>query len=365
MSFKKIFRNFKNFLLNNLFIFIYGQITILKKNNKNVEIQEIDKINNFDVRKYNYKFLKINKGRIFTNYVENVSVISNSQLIKDFSFNQISGKLDNSKNEVLLNGTPKVLKKYNGVVALLAQGASGHENFAHWLIDIIPKIKMINSKYSYKKIDFFYFSKLSDFQKQSLNIMGIKTNNFIDSKIYRHIEADTLLAVTHPNYFEGTFFHAQSNLPEWIVKYVRKIFLKDKIKKNIKFERIFIDRSDSKTNHCKFINNIQILEYFKKNKFKILQLSKLNFIDQVSIFNNAKIIVSPHGAGLANLIFCKKGTKIIEFKPKTNKNLLFKRISKINNLKHKIVYLESIKNDKKGDMFLNLKNVRRSSKSIF
>ena len=75
------------------------------------------------------------------------------------------GKLKNSKNEVLKTGTPKILKKYNGVVALLAQGASGHENYAHWLIDIIPKIKMLNTKFSEKKIDYYYFSKLNNFQK--------------------------------------------------------------------------------------------------------------------------------------------------------------------------------------------------------
>ena len=140
------------------------------------------------------------------------------------------GKLKNSKNEVLKTGTPKILKKYNGVVALLAQGASGHENYAHWLIDIIPKIKMLNTKFSEKKIDYYYFSKLNNFQKQSLKILNIK-NNFIDSNTYRHIKAKTLIAVTHPNYFKNTFFYAQSNLPKWIVLYLKKKFLRKKIKK--------------------------------------------------------------------------------------------------------------------------------------
>ena len=86
-------------------------------------------------------------------------------------------------------------------------------------------------------------------------------------------------------------------------------------------------------------------------------MSKLNFEDQIYIFNNAKIVISPHGAGLTNLIFCKKGTKILEFKPTTNKNLLFKRISKINKLIHKTIYLKNVKNNKNGDMFLKLENL--------
>ena len=79
----------------------------------------------------------------------------------------------------------------------MTQGASGHENYAHWLIDIIPKIKMIDSKYPMRKIDYYYFTKINKVQKQSLKILGINSNNFINSDVYRHIKADKLLAVTH------------------------------------------------------------------------------------------------------------------------------------------------------------------------
>ena len=357
MNVKKSLRKFNRKFFNCLFILIYGRIKILKKENKDVTIQKIDKIDNLNVKEYNYKFLKINNGRVFTNFVENVSVISNSKLIKDFSFNQISGKLKNSKNEVLKIGTPKIIKNYHGVVALLTQGASGHENYAHWLIDIIPKIKMLNTKYPKKKIDYYYFSKLNNFQKQTLKILNIKQNNFIDSNTHRHIKVKTLLAVTHPNYFKNTFFYAQSNLPVWIVLYLKKIFLKKETKRDKKFEKIFINRNDSKKSHCKFINNIQIIKFLKRKNFKILELSKLNFRKQVSIFNNARTIISPHGAGLINIIFCRKGAKIFEFKPKTNKNLLFKRISKINKLIHKTIYLKKIKNNKNGDMLAKLENL--------
>ena len=114
-----------------------------------------------------------------------------------------------------------------------------------------------------------------------------------------------------------------------------------------------------KHNHCKFINNKEIINFLKRKNFKILELSKYNFRDQVSIFNNAKIILAPHGAGLTNIIFCKRKTKIIEFKPKTNKNLLFKRISKINGLNHKTVNLRNINNNQNGDMFLKIDDINK------
>ena len=55
----------------------------------------------------------------------------------------------------------------------LTQGASGHSNYSHWLLDIIPKLKIFSEKYNLNKIDFFYFSKLNSFQKQTLKLLNL------------------------------------------------------------------------------------------------------------------------------------------------------------------------------------------------
>jgi len=41
-------------------------------------------------------------------------------------------------------------------------------------------------------------------------------------------------------------------------------------------------------------------------------LEELTWAQQITAFRAAKIIVAPHGAGLANLVFCQSGTKVIE-----------------------------------------------------
>eukprot|EP00539_Tryblionella_compressa_P018920 CAMPEP_0178858228 /NCGR_PEP_ID=MMETSP0747-20121128/552_1 /TAXON_ID=913974 /ORGANISM="Nitzschia punctata, Strain CCMP561" /LENGTH=100 /DNA_ID=CAMNT_0020524509 /DNA_START=110 /DNA_END=412 /DNA_ORIENTATION=+ len=37
------------------------------------------------------------------------------------------------------------------------------------------------------------------------------------------------------------------------------------------------------------------------------------FNETQHLFANAKIVIGPHGAGLANLVFCKIGTPVVEF----------------------------------------------------
>jgi capsular polysaccharide biosynthesis protein len=76
------------------------------------------------------------------------------------------------------------------------------------------------------------------------------------------------------------------------------------------------------------------------NKFK---LSEMNFEDQVGLFFNAEVIVSSHGAGLANILFCKPKTKIIEVKHKRENNPLYFNISKVLDLDHSTCDVENKK----------------------
>ena len=347
-----------NKIIQSFFFALYGKIKIKTIDFKKIKITKVNYIDKINVKRFKYKIIQIKEGRAFTNFVENVAVISKNILLKDFSFQQIKGYLKLSKNSVLSTGTPKFKRKLRGKTLVLTQGASSHFNYAHWLFDIVPKLIIASKLYNLSKIDFFYFSKLNSFQKETLRIMKIDPKKFIDSNEYRHVEAEKLIAVTHPNYFKRTFFFAHSNLPDWIVISLKKIFLKKKLKKN-NYKKIFIDRSDSTQNHCKLINNYEVKNFLRKNGFKILQLSKFKLIDQISIFRNCREIISPHGAGLANLTFCKSHTKVTEIIPKSIKNIEYRRISKINNLKHKFIRLKNIKKNSSGDMYLNLKYLKK------
>ena len=310
-------------------------------------------------QKNTYKIYSIRNCRIYTNCVENVSIIKNNQLIPEGSMQQINGKLvDSKKNEVLRTGTPKFLKKIKGNVISLVQGASGYNNYAHWLFDIIPKIKILSEVYNLKKIDYFYFSKLNAFQKATFKMLKLNSNKIIDSKINKHCFFDNLIFCTHPNYLKGTFSTAQNNLPRWIINFLRKKFLNNSARKIKNFNKIYIDRSDSQYNHCRIINDNEIKDYLRQEGFKIVKLSKFSFQKQISIFKNCNIVISPHGAGMANLIFCKRKTKVVEIKHLDHPNNVYKRISKFNKLKYHLIKLKKIKKEKKGDMFLDFKKLK-------
>ncbi len=354
---KELSKSLYRIIIKYIFFIIYGRIYFKNKKPKNVKVINLK---HSKVKKYNYSSYKIyviNNGRLCTDGVEQVALIDDNQILKEASYTQIKGNLVTSKRNFTVNrGTPYLLKRINGNVLSLAQGASGN-NYFHWMFDIIPKIKIISLGYGLKNIDHFYMPKLQSFQKKILKTLKIKKIKFIDSNKYKHIQADNLIVPEHPWYFKGKIFKQANYLPKWIVNWLQATFIKNS-KYNSKINKLFIDRSESKFNHCKLINNNEIIITLKKRGFKIIQVGKLSFERQISLFRNAKVIIGPHGAAFTNLLFCRRKTKIIEVKPKNRPNN-YKIISKINNLKYKQLISSSISKKKiiNGDMYIDPKKI--------
>ena len=85
-------------------------------------------------------------------------------------------------------------------------------------------------------------------------------------------------------------------------------------------KKIYIARSDSISNIKDLrsvTNEEKVKQFLLQDGFKIVKLGDLHFKDQVLTFNNADVIVGLHGAGFANLAFCKSNTKIIELRNRT------------------------------------------------
>ena len=95
------------FLIVQIFKLIYGRIVLPKKNQESVKFKEISKAD------HKYKFVEIINGRIFTDYVENVAIISENQIINHVSYQQVKGEFkEPSFNVVIKKGTPKFKNKW-------------------------------------------------------------------------------------------------------------------------------------------------------------------------------------------------------------------------------------------------------------
>jgi glycosyltransferase involved in cell wall biosynthesis len=83
------------------------------------------------------------------------------------------------------------------------------------------------------------------------------------------------------------------------------------------------------------IHNLeQVQAFLSRYDFETVYLEGMSMVDQILLFQSAEFIIGPHGAGLANLLFCEPGTKVIELMPSVEVRPFFWMISEKLDLVH-------------------------------
>ena len=307
-------------IIYSLFTKLYGKIKgVYDDSEKNrLKVHKINMDQNT-----NYRIFEINKSVLYTDRIHDTAIIIDQFVVDGASFQLRNNKNDTcDKNIVFKKGTPRIKKKLNGSVMSLLTGGGGNSNYWHWLFDVMPRIGIVEKKIKLENIDYFLLPSLSEkFQKETLDFLQIPNEKRISSKDFRHIEAKKIIVTDHPYNLLNDPSKDSVNIPKWLILFLKDKFrLNDNERKNKYPKKFFIDRSDSKSNIKnlrKITNELEVKNELKKRGYESLRLSDFHFTDQIKLFNNAENIIGLHGAGFANLIFCKSKTKIIEFQVNT------------------------------------------------
>lgn len=193
-------------------------------------------------------------------------------------------------------------------------------NYHHWLVAVLARIHLLNK--SGVQIDKYVINDKdsSAFQSETLALLGIPEHKIIRSKRGMHLKAKRLVVPSLEMYSLLPFI---PNSPaKWAVQYLRSELISrvpsDRTKGS---ERIYISRGDAK--HRFVTNEDLVTGMLKTSGFKIVKPGHMSVADQIQMFASADFIVAPHGAGLANLMFCRSGTRILELYSPNYVNPLF------------------------------------------
>jgi prepilin-type processing-associated H-X9-DG protein len=110
--------------------------------------------------------------------------------------------------------------------------------------------------------------------------------------------------------------------PEWTIELLRRRILGRTGRTGRGIRRLYVSRAGA--GHRRVTNEPEIVTLLEGHGFEPVLLEKLPFRDQVSLFRDAEIVVAPHGGGLANLVFCDSGTRVIELFPAANIDLYYR-----------------------------------------
>ena len=336
---KKLQLLFKRFTYG-LFKLLYGEIKEYEQvgSNSNSEIQ-ISKIDT----NHSYKIYTVFKARLYTDTIHDTAIIKNNKIISGPSFQIRNVKFEEiNKNIVFSKGTPRLKKKITGNLFALLTGGGGNYNYWHWMFDVLPRIKILSNIININEIDNFLLPNLDkNFQRESLDLLGIPKKKRISSIKYRHVESEKIITTDHPYVIRNKASSEIQEIPLWIIQW-----LSDSLTKNISnseniyySKKIYIDRSDSTSNQSlmrRLINENEIKLKLEEAGFKSVRLGKISLEKQIQTFRHAETIVGLHGGGFSNLIFCRPNTKIIELKP-AGAGLIYANLAEKCKLNYKVI----------------------------
>ena len=321
----------------------------------NKEINEIKSDN-----KLNSKFLSIkhNSLNISCNILQETFFLDSANyfpitsqyesFLDVFGWGEIN-KYNNFYSENFLYNFKKNVNDFKKFSNIFILGSSLSDNYYRNMITFLPRIFFINDK----KI------KLG-IHRNSSN----KFRTFIDV-LCKQMKIDVQFVFLD----DGFFRFENSKIPEFL-KITESVRILNSLKviTNNKKEKIYLSRQNS--SYRNLINEQDVVDELKKKNFRVVDLNNMSILDQVKLFSNAEVVVSPSGSSLRNIVFCNPGTNIIEIKPiykfdyENNLKSRFSDICRLLNLNYSSIEADpiSIVNIKHGKKeFISSKILKESN----
>jgi hypothetical protein len=289
--------------------------------------------------------ISIPNGRIQQNYLGHCTTVisGGNKLVEDISYEATNTRLGApaAEMDIFKQKYFTTPQKYKGTVFSMLAGTACSTNYYHWLYDCIPRLHLLKQSGLFDRVDYFLVPALiQKFHKEVLNFLGLEGKKIIECEKFIHLQADNLIVSSHVCHREI--------VPKWACDFHRNNII-DKVAPANPTELIYIPRGDS--NIRQVLNEDKLMAMLEKYGFKNVTLSKLPFEEQARQFASARIIVAAHGAGLANISFCKEGTHLIEFFSEYYVKPLYQLISKKREIAYNYLICESERDKKPQTLF--------------
>lgn len=213
---------------------------------------------------------------------------------------------DPERMDVLAMRKLPSMTSLRGAVAVLA--TRGSETYWHWLFEALPRYELLRrSSIGVDGIDWFVTSPLRlPFQQATVRALGIPEGRAVSAHPAFHAKADRLIV---PSF-------AWEIPKRWVCDFVRtRLLIEPGRGPGRGPRRLYVARGDAAKRRV--INEREVIDRLRRFGFEPVSLTDKSVTEQARLFAGAEVIVAAHGSGLVNLVFCDRGTQVIEvFSPR-------------------------------------------------
>lgn len=261
--------------------------------------------------------LAIENGRVYADNPLSVAVIGpDNHLLGDVSFQyRRTTKVrdfrpeDNNIFRQRFFRTP--LQVAGTVCSLLCGGGAADGNYWHWLIDSLPRLHLLRAAGLAESVDYYLvYDRRHPAVLETLSLLGIRPEQVLDVRTTPHVQAGRLL-VTSPVRGRG------DHTPRWACQFLHDAFVpmaQARVTRQFP-PYVYINRRDTTARNV--LNEPEVEAALAEYGIESFALTGMPFLEQVALFNRAKVVVAVHGAGLTNLVFSRPGTPMLEFFPES------------------------------------------------
>ena len=197
------------------------------------------------------------------------------------------------------------LPKYRRGTALLL-GAANSDNYYHWLLDSLPRWKLVQAA-GWREYDFVLLhSQPRQFQEETLDWLGVPAAKRLRcSKNFIH-QFERLVVPAMPFPLE--------EVSAWACAWLRSLVPQEAAGP----EKVFLSRRG--VGGRQVANEAELQAALESRGFVSVQPEKLSVTEQAQLLGAARCVVAPHGAALTNLVFAPPGALLLELFHPQHKN---------------------------------------------
>ena len=217
------------------------------------------------------------------------------------------------RHSITLKQNLPFARKHHGELVVVSSPYAN--NYYHWLFDTLPRLEAEVCEGERP----LFIHQYRAFQRDALELLGIAKGRIVAAEKHPHLRADMLLVPSLP------FPPLPAPPSVWRLPVVTSeacAFLRAKLLPSVKARfgaewdtvlprKIFIHRKGARS----ICNEAAVNRVLSDKGFQLVTLEELSLGEQIRLFFHAKVVVAVHGAGLANVVFCKPGTRVVELMP--------------------------------------------------
>jgi len=196
--------------------------------------------------------------------------------------------------------------------------------YFHWLLDALPRLLTAEELINKTTVILPIAYQKKDYIISSLKIFNVKNIRWVENDEVLSIKKLIIPPHIAPS---GTY---DPRLTTELIKKIKNYYRNNG--KKVLGDKIYLSRAKAGKRHIK--NEEEILPIMTRYGFKTIYLEDYLWEDQVSICQNARYLISNHGAGLTNLIFMDTGGKILELGGEQNQFYHYFSLAKAAGIKY-------------------------------